>query len=123
MNGEEALKRADELFVKNYHEAPQKHFISYGRLEIIGNHTDHQHGHCIVAGCSLGIKGAVSPSEDGLVSVASEGYGRFAFPYSDLEMKPTEKGSSLSLARGVLAGLGKTRLQSRGLPRRDQSPS
>ena len=107
MNVEEALKKADALYLKNYHEAAKRHFFSYGRLEILGNHTDHQHGHCIVAGCSLGIKGAVSSSDDGLVSVASEGYGRFAFPFSDLEMKPTEKGSSLSLARGVLAGLKK----------------
>src|SRR5574344_1830157 len=123
MNEKEGLERAQKYFQDCFHSAATHRFVSYGRLEIIGNHTDHQHGHCIVAGCSLGIKGAVAPSEDGLVSIASEGYGRFAFPYNDLEMKPTEKGSSLSLARGVLAGLGKTRLQSRGLPRRDQSPS
>jgi galactokinase len=107
MSEKEGLLRAKELYKKNFHDEPQKAFVSYGRLEIIGNHTDHQHGHCIVAGCSLGIKGAVSPSSDGLVSIASEGYGRFAFPYNDLAMKESEKGSPLSLARGVLAGLAK----------------
>jgi galactokinase len=70
MTEQEGLKKAAELFEKNYHEKPQRSFMSYGRLEIIGNHTDHQHGHCIVAGCSLGIKGAVSPSQDGLISIA-----------------------------------------------------
>ena len=86
MTEQEGLKKAAELFEKNYHEKPQRSFMSYGRLEIIGNHTDHQHGHCIVAGCSLGIKGAVSSSQDGLISIASEGYGRFSFPYNDLDM-------------------------------------
>ena len=42
-----------------------------------------------------------------MISIASEGYGRFAFPYNDLAMKESEKGSSLALARGVLAGLVK----------------
>ncbi len=107
MTEQEGLKKAAELFEKNYHEKPQRSFMSYGRLEIIGNHTDHQHGHCIVAGCSLGIKGAVSSSQDGLISIASEGYGRFSFPYNDLDMKESEKGTSISLARGVLAGLKK----------------
>src|SRR5574344_2403520 len=107
MNEKEGLERAQKYFQDCFHSAATHRFVSYGRLEIIGNHTDHQHGHCIVAGCSLGIKGAVAPSEDGLVSIASDGYGRFAFPYNDLEMKPSEKGSSLSLARGVLAGLVK----------------
>jgi hypothetical protein len=84
MTVKEGLKKAAELFVKTYHEKAGAPFVSYGRLEIMGNHTDHQHGHCIVAGCSLGIKGAVSRAEDGLISIASEGYGRFAFPYNDL---------------------------------------
>jgi len=107
MNEKEGLARAKELYEKNFHDEAKRSFVSYGRLEIIGNHTDHQRGHCIVAGCSLGIKGAVSPSEDGLVSIVSEGYGRFAFPYSDLAQKDSEKGSPISLARGVLAGLAK----------------
>jgi galactokinase len=63
MSEKEGLLRAKELYKKNFHDEPQKAFVSYGRLEIIGNHTDHQHGHCIVAGCSLGIKGAVSPTQ------------------------------------------------------------
>jgi galactokinase len=105
MKVEEALKAADALFVKTYHEKADRHFISYGRLEILGNHTDHQHGHCIVAGCSLGIKGAVRKTDDGLVSIASDGYGRFAFPYNDISMKKSEIGSSIALARGVLASL------------------
>jgi galactokinase len=77
-------------------------------LEILGNHTDHQHGHCLVAGCSLGIQGAVIPSDDELVSLTSIGYGKFVFPVGDLSMKEQEKGSSIALTRGVLSALAKT---------------
>jgi galactokinase len=107
MSEKEDLARADELFEKSYPGKPSRHFVSYGRLEILGNHTDHQHGHCIVAGCSLGIKAAVAPAKDGFVSIVSEGYGRFVFPSSDLSMKEREKGTPISLSRGVLAGLAK----------------
>jgi galactokinase len=100
MSEEEAFKRAEALFEKSYKEKASHRFISYGRLEILGNHTDHQHGHCLVAACSLGIKGAVKEASDGFVSVASEGYGQFVFPINDLEAKSSEKGTSISLARG-----------------------
>ncbi len=105
MTEQEGLRQADEAFAKAYRSQPTTHFVSYGRLEMIGNHTDHQHGHCIVAGCSLGIKGAVAPVADGFVSLVSEGYKSFVFPSSDLAKKEKEKGTSIGLARGVLAGL------------------
>jgi galactokinase len=105
MSEEEAFRRAEALFEKSYKQKATRRFISYGRLEILGNHTDHQHGHCLVAACSLGIKGAVKEASDGFVSLASEGYGHFVFPISDLSVKESEKGSSIALTRGVLAGL------------------
>ncbi len=105
MSEKEDLVRADGLFAKTYRGKSLRHFVSYGRLEILGNHTDHQHGHCIVAACSLGIKAAVAPAKDGFVSIASEGYGRFVFPSSDLAVKVSEKGTSIALTRGVLAAL------------------
>jgi galactokinase len=93
------------LYRKSFGEEGKRRFVSYGRLEIIGNHTDHNHGHCIVAGCSLGIRAYVSPTNDGLASIVSDGYGRFSFPVEDLERKDTEKGTSIALTRGVLKGL------------------
>ncbi len=99
------LAAAAALYEKSYHEPADRKFVSYGRLEIIGNHTDHQLGHCIVAGCSLGIKGVAKKSNDGLVAIASEGYARFAFPVSDLTPKEAEKNTSIGLTRGVLAAL------------------
>lgn len=102
---EESFARSETLFKSSFHGVTGKKIVSYGRLEIIGNHTDHQGGHCLVAGCSLGIRGYISKSEDGLVSVASDGYGKFNFPANDLKMKETEKFSSIGLVRGAMAYL------------------
>ncbi len=50
----------------------------------------------------MGIHGRVAKSEDGIVTVHSEGYDPFSFSISDLEMKKEEKGTSIALTKGVL---------------------
>lgn len=104
MSEQEDYERAKKIFASSFHSEGEK-FVSYGRLEIIGNHTDHQGGHCLVAGCSLGLHGYLSKADDGLVSIASEGYGKFNFPAGDLTMKDSEKFSSIGLVRGVMSYL------------------
>lgn len=92
----------DKEFLKNYDETPSTHLLSYGRLEIIGNHTDHQHGHCLVSACSLGIKCSLSPQE-GAVDIVSLGYGKIHMALRNFKPLPTEKGTSAGLVRGVLS--------------------
>lgn len=104
MTEKEGLLKAEELFEKTYGEKGERKILSYGRLEIIGNHTDHQGGKCLVAGCSLGIKAMVKAKE-GKVSVISEGYPPFSFSLDDIEMKEKEKGTSIGLTRGVISAL------------------
>ncbi len=99
--------KIDGIFEKEYSLKPTRHFMSYGRLEIIGNHTDHQRGHCIVATCSQGIKGAIKERKDGHIRFFSEGYGSFEMDVKHLEMKKEEMGRPISLVKGVLNGLKK----------------
>ena len=99
------FRQIDKIFEKEYSIEPTRHFMSYGRLEIIGNHTDHQRGHCIVATCSQGIKGAVKERDDGIIHFYSEGYGSFEVDVHHLEMKKEETGRPISLVKGVLKGL------------------
>lgn len=99
------FRQIDKIFEKEYSIEPKRHFMSYGRLEIIGNHTDHQRGHCIVATCSQGIKGAVKERDDGIIHFYSEGYGSFEVDVHHLEMKKEETGRPISLVKGVLKGL------------------
>lgn len=104
---DESFVKAEKLYLSSFHEKSALRLFSPGRLEILGNHTDHQRGHCLVAGCSLGIHAVIKKAEDGLVCIASEGYPRFCFPENDLSMKESEKFSSISLVRGVMGSLKK----------------
>lgn len=95
----------DKKYIELYGHKPETHVYSYGRLEIIGNHTDHQHGHCIVATCSQGIVGAISKVEGNIVRFYSDGYRPFTVDLNNLSIDPKENGSPKSLVKGVLAAL------------------
>ncbi len=95
----------DNIFKREFSEEPTRHFASYGRLEIIGNHTDHQKGRCIVATCSQGIKGSLKERNDDIINFYSEGYGAFQIDLKNIEMVKEEQGRPISLVKGVLKAL------------------
>ena len=88
-----------------YHDTfksePTYHFSCGGRFEILGNHTDHNHGLCLAATCSLAIRAVVGRNDDNIVRVFSEGYSLSTVDLNDLEMKEEEKFSSSALTRGI----------------------
>ncbi len=96
----EAYGKAVSSFKEKFKVEPEMEIFSPGRLEIIGNHTDHQGGICLVAGCSLGIYGAISKRFDDKVEIISDGFEPISFSINDLIND--EHGSSLSLVKGVL---------------------
>lgn len=98
---ENEFQQIEEIFEREYVYHGSRRFQSYGRLEVIGNHTDHQKGHCLVATCSQGIKGIVEPRIDKTIRFYSEGYGYFQVDLNDLELGPKEKGRPISLVKGV----------------------
>ena len=66
-----------------------------------GNHTDHQHG-CVLAGSvDLDVIAVVSPNEDGIIRIKSEGYPEDIVDINDLSKKDNEVGKAISLIRGV----------------------
>ena len=70
----EKQKRIDnlkEIFYKNEGFMPEKVFSSSGRAEILGNHTDHNHGLVIVASISCDILAVVSKRYDSIVKIHS----------------------------------------------------
>lgn len=99
-NNKEVYDRAIINFREKFNAEPEMMIFAPGRLEIIGNHTDHQGGKCLVAGCSLGIYGAISKRDDNRVEIISEGFEPISFDINDLIND--EHGSSLSLVKGVL---------------------
>lgn len=74
--------------------------FSHGRIEIIGNHTDHNNGFAIVAGCDMGITAAFRKSD--YIKVISEGFRPFKIELDHLEYYKEQCGSSLSIVKGVL---------------------
>lgn len=96
---------AQEYFRSVFSKDSESVYFAHGRLEILGNHTDHNKGLCLVAGSDLGITAGVSKRSDGIVEIASEGFEPFSFPADELEKIPSETGTSLALAKGVLFAL------------------
>ncbi len=76
-------------------------FSAPGRVEIGGNHTDHQRGSVLAASIDLDVLGAAKKSNEHIVRLESEGYGLIMLDISDLTMKVEEQNTSYALIRGV----------------------
>ncbi|MBQ7243290.1 MAG: hypothetical protein IJS52_03705 [Bacilli bacterium] len=94
--------KSRKLYKETFGSEGTRIFYSHGRLELIGNHTDHQGGACLVSGVNLGITAAVSTNKDGAVRFVSEGYAPFMFHTDELQKKKGELGTTLALCKGVL---------------------
>ena len=88
-------------FNRVFKAEPEFYVDTGGRFEICGNHTDHNHGLCLVANCSLRIKAFVNKNES-KVRIKSQGYSFFEFDVNDLEFNPKELNKTLLLAKGIL---------------------
>lgn len=75
-----------------------------GRSELGGNHTDHQRGRVLAASINLDALAAVSPREDEIVRIASEGFDELEVNLGDLEPRASEHNTTEALVRGVAAG-------------------
>ena len=93
--------KAINLFKETLHKEPDEVFSCGGRFEILGNHTDHNHGLCLAATCDLCITAAVKKRDDNIITFASLGYAPFAITLDQLEPLAHEKTKSAGLARGI----------------------
>lgn len=92
-------------FSELYKTAPARFFSASGRTEIGGNHTDHNQGKVLAAAVDLDVAAAVIPTDDGIITVKSEGFPEDRIDTSRLEPVKDETNSSAALIRGVCAGL------------------
>lgn len=83
-------------------------FSSPGRIEISGNHTDHQHGCALAAAIDLDIAAAVSANNSNRIVLVSDGYRKLTINLSDLRPKKFEQGTSAALIRGIASRLKAT---------------
>lgn len=95
-----------KTFEERYGSMEAGIFSAPGRSEIGGNHTDHQQGEVLAAAIHFDAIAVAAATEDGTVSVYSEGYGEVRFHLNDVSPEAgSEKGTTASLVKGVLAGL------------------
>ncbi len=96
------VKKHEELF----HSAGKLALVSApGRIEIAGNHTDHNNGRVLAAAVGPDCVAAVSPRGDMQVSVHSRGFAPLSIDLGDLSVREEEKGTSAALIRGVARGM------------------
>lgn len=76
-------------------------FSAPGRVEIGGNHTDHQHGRVLAAAINLESKAIVRRNCEGKIRVISEGYDPVEIDVWDLGVHEEEKNTTAALIRGV----------------------
>lgn len=79
-------------------------FSSPGRAELVGNHTDHNHGYVVAGSIDLDVACAVEKTDDGVIVIESEGFEPFENRVDDLPVDETLFGTTKALLRGVLKG-------------------
>lgn len=91
-------------FEREFGIKPTAFFSAPGRTEVGGNHTDHNLGCVLAAGVSLDIIAAVAPTDDGFITIKSEGFPIDKVNLADTDVKEADKNTSAALIRGMAAG-------------------
>ena len=102
-NVEKAAERYENL-VNAHRENVEGEIIFYsasGRIEVTGNHTDHNNGKVLCAAVSVDLLACVTPLAEEKIVVKSLGYPVVEVDIRDLDIHEEEKGGSFALVRGV----------------------
>ena len=94
-------KITEQDFENHFNQSPDYKVSCGGRFEILGNHTDHNHGLCCAATCDLQIYGFLKKRQDDSVEICSVGYLPCIASVRDLEVTPEDFASSKGLVKGV----------------------
>lgn len=84
-------------------------FSAPGRVEIGGNHTDHQHGRVLAAAVEYCMLASAETREQDSIHIESLGFGSIDVSLKDLSPVSEDEGTSKAFVRGVaeyLAGRG-----------------
>lgn len=100
------FERLNEWFINKVGSEAEHFFSTPGRVEIGGNHTDHNHGRVLAASVDMDSIAVASSCADNRVILYSEGYDPpFIVALDDLGKKDSEVGTTTALIRGIAAGL------------------
>ena len=95
-------------YKEHFPEPAEIHLFSApGRIEVGGNHTDHQRGNVLAAAIDRDMIAAASLNGTEKIRIFSIGYGGLEIDLNDLEPHEDEKETTASLVRGVAAEIKK----------------
>ena len=97
----ERSKRLLEGYKEHFGDTKVSFAQSGGRFEMLGNHTDHNHGKTLASTCSLVIDGAFVMEKDNIVKVYSKGNSEFEISLGDTNPVKEEIGTSQCFVRGI----------------------
>ena len=81
----------------------KKSFSAPGRIEIGGNHTDHQRGMVLTAAIDLETTCTAAINGTDKIRISSDGFGAFEIDLNDLSVRENEKEKPAALVRGIAA--------------------
>ena len=96
-------KNLFEVFKKSFSVDCAYFASSPGRVEVCGNHTDHNGGRVISCTISLDTIAAFLPTDNGVITVRSNGYNDICINVDNANRE--EIGTSAALIQGVVVGL------------------
>ena len=96
-------ERMDKLGkILSPHGAVRARFFSApGRVEIGGNHTDHQHGRVLAAAVEYCMLASAETCEEDSIHIESQGFGSIDVSLEDLSPVREDEGTSKAFVRGV----------------------
>ncbi len=101
----EEIARFEELIgmhKSTFNTEDVEFFSSPGRIEIVGNHTDHNGGKVLCAAINFDTLASVSKRTDGIIEVKSKGYPMLRVDVEHPDFAVSEIGTSLALIKGVV---------------------
>ena len=99
----ERYKKVFSSFKEKYNVSSAYVASSSGRVEVCGNHTDHNGGKVVSLAISLDTLAMFLPTDDGKIKIYSDGYGEIEV--TSFDKKSVNEGTSAALIAGVVDGL------------------
>lgn len=103
---EEQLKRYEELYnayVEKFKDNNVDFFSSPGRIEVSGNHTDHNNGKVVCASINVDTLACASKINSQNIIMSQSGFSDIFCDITNLEISKDEYSKSIGLVRGVVA--------------------
>ena len=111
------IKHITEGFIREFpgnDNDDVKIFSSPGRLELTGNHSDHQGGVVLTGTVDADILACAAVNGTDVINILSEGYGAINISCKDTSIRADEKNTTSAIVRGMLRSVSDRGFSVRG---------